>query len=133
MLESDVFYWEIYTTKPYVDSGHLRRLGEYLTPWPCFVLAATDEILDKRGDDVIRILRTIHDVCDDFMRDEQVISMVSHRYDQQLNDVARWFHSTEWAIHGWVSNKMVESVIYHLRLAGIVAADVEIPELIWKR
>ncbi|MEM8906993.1 MAG: ABC transporter substrate-binding protein, partial [Bacteroidota bacterium] len=33
-LDSDVFYWEKYTTKPYVDAGQLRRIGEYLTPWP---------------------------------------------------------------------------------------------------
>ncbi|NNK81044.1 MAG: uracil-DNA glycosylase, partial [Flavobacteriales bacterium] len=32
--ETDVFYWEKYTTKPYVDSGLLRRIGEFVTPWP---------------------------------------------------------------------------------------------------
>ena len=33
-LASDVFYWEKFTTKPYVDSGRLRRIGEFVTPWP---------------------------------------------------------------------------------------------------
>ena len=67
-LSTDVFYWEKYTTKPYVDSGQLRRIGQFITPWPCFMIAATDEILEKEPDSVIRMLRTIHDSCDNFMQ-----------------------------------------------------------------
>ena len=130
-LETDVFYWEKYTTKPYVDSGQLRRLGEYKTPWPCFVVAATDDILEREPDNVIRALRTIHDSCDVFMQNEEVIKEVSKRYGQKEKDVERWYHSTEWAIHGWVSDKMIKSVIYHLKAAEIIKADQEIPELIW--
>ena len=131
--ETDVFYWEKYTTKPFVDNGQLRRLGEYLTPWPCFMIAATDEILLKQPDNIVRMLRTIHDVCDQFMQDADSIALVSERFEQKPEDVERWFHSTEWAIHGWVSDKMIQSVIYHLKLAGIVDRDQKVPELIWKR
>ncbi len=132
-LDSDVFYWEKYTTKPYVDAGILKRLGEYVTPWSCFVVAATDKILEEQPNNVIRLLRTIHDSCDLFMQDENAIKMVSDRYKQKMNDVERWYHSTEWAIHGWVSDKMVKSIVYHLKLAGIVGEEQIIPELIWKR
>jgi len=131
--ESDVFYWEKYTTKPYVDAGRLRRIGEYLTPWPCFVVAASEEILSTQPENIIRMLRTIHDVCDSFMQNNQAIQMVSERYHQKIEDVERWFHSTEWAIHGWVSDKMIHSVIYHLKLAGIINRTQTIPQLIWHR
>lgn len=131
---TDVFYWEKFTTKPYVDSGQLRRVGEYKTPWPCFVIAARREILENEPDSIIRMLRTIHDSCDTFMQhDKEMIHLVAQRYYQQVEDVARWYHSTEWAIHGWVSDKMIKSVVYHLRLAGILAEDAEVPDLIWKR
>ncbi len=132
-LNTDVFYWEKFTTKPYVDSGQLRRVGEFLTPWPCFVITATNDILKTQPENVIRVLRTIHDSCDQFMQDEAAIQMVSKRYEQKQKDVERWYHSTEWAIHGWVSDKMLKSVIYNLRTAGIVGADEQIPELVWKR
>lgn len=132
-LETDVFYWEKYTTKPYVDAGILRRVGEYVTPWSCFVVAATDKILEEQPENVIRMLRTIHDRCDKFMQNEKAISMVSERYDLKMEDVERWYHSTEWAIHGWVSDKMVKSIIYHLQLANIIGKDETIPEIIWKR
>lgn len=132
-IESDVFYWEKFTTKPYVDSGQLKRIGEYLTPWPCFMIAATKEVLDKEPDNIVRMLRTIHDSCDIFMRDPNAIPLVSKRYNQELEDVENWFHSTEWAIHGWVADKMITNVIYNLKLAGIVDKTESIPELLWKR
>lgn len=132
-LETDVFYWEKFTTKPYVDQGLLRRVGEYKTPWPCFVIAATDDILKREPDSVIRVLRTIHDSCDRFMQSDTAIPLVSERYDQKLKDVERWYHSTAWAIHGWVSDKMLKSVVYHLKIAGIVDKDEAIPDLVWRR
>jgi len=132
-LETDVFYWEKYTTKPFVDSGQLRRVGEYKTPWPCFVIAATDDILKREPDNVIRALRTIHDSCDNFMQDDEAIKMVSERFGQKMKDVERWYHSTEWAMHGWVSDKMLRSVVYHLRAAEIIGDGEVVPELIWRR
>jgi hypothetical protein len=132
--ETDIFYWEKFTTKPYVDKGILRRLGEYHTPWPCFVVAATQKIIDEKPEELTRMLRTIHDSCDRFMLNEKDSrELVSMRYEQKPKDVERWFHHTEWATHGWVSDKMTNSVVYNLKTAGIVAKDQEIPELIWKR
>lgn len=131
--ETDVFYWEKFTTKPYVDSGQLKRIGEYYTPWPCFVIAASKKVLKKQPEAVIRTLRTIHDANDSFMQDENVVHLVSERYGQKLQDVQRWYHNTEWAIHGWVSNKMLKSVIYSLKIAGIIEEGKKIPNLVWDR
>lgn len=132
-LETDVFYWEKYTTKPYVDSGRLRRVGEFLTPWPCFVIAATDEVLQRDPDSIIRMLRVIHDHCDRFMQRSDNIALVAERYGLQLRDVERWYHVTEWAIHGWVSDKMLRGVVHNLRVAEIVSANETVPELVWRR
>jgi sulfonate transport system substrate-binding protein len=130
---TDVFYWEKYTTKPYVDKGQLRRIGEFITPWPCFQIAATDHILEQHPDPIIRMLRTIHDSCDRFMQTNDYIPAVAERYHQKPEDVERWFHATEWAIHGWVSNKMLSNVVYNLHAAEIIDPSTPIPELVWKR
>lgn len=132
-LETDVFYWEKYTTKPYVDSGQIRRVGEYVTPWPCFVIAASDKILNQHPKAIVKMLEIIQQSCMMFMKDNSVISIASERYQQKLQDIERWYHSTEWASNSWVSNKMIKSVIFHLKAANIITEDQEIPELIWKR
>lgn len=130
--DTDVFYWEKFTTKPYVDKGELRRIGEYRTPWPCFVIAATDQAIGKHREPLIRMLRTIHDSCDRFMQDNNMIKLVSARYGIEMEDAESWYHTTEWAIHGWVSDKMMKSVVYHLLKAGIVSSQGT-RDLIWKR
>ncbi len=132
-LDSDIFYWEKYTTKPLVDSGEFKRIGEYFTPWPCFVIAASNKILKEQPDNIVRMLRTIHDSCDSFMKNDQAFKMVSERYNQKIEDVERWFHSTEWAIHGWVRDKMLKSVIYNLEISNIITSKKTYPEIVWKR
>jgi sulfonate transport system substrate-binding protein len=131
-LETDVFYWEKYTTKPFVDNGQLRRIGEFVTPWPCFMIAATDEILEQSPDAIVDMLSVIHSSARLFMESDKSISLVSKRYEQNLGDVERWFHATEWATHGWVSDKMLKSVVYNLRVAGLID-DEEVPDLVWRR
>jgi ABC-type nitrate/sulfonate/bicarbonate transport system substrate-binding protein len=132
-LESDVFYWEKYTTSPFVKSGELRRIGEYVTPWPCFVIAATNQIINQNPKELSRILRVIHDSCDQFMLNSEAINIISQKYNIEYEDAERWFHSTEWATHGWVSDKMVKSVLFNLKTAGIVDEMNDAPEIIWKR
>lgn len=131
--EVDVFYWEKYTTKPYVDSGQLKRIGEFLTPWPCFVIAATNAVLEKESTAIIRMLRIIYDSCDQFMEADNAVEMVSDRYGLLHEDTERWYHNTAWAIHGWVDNKMIKSVLFNLKTAGVIGQKEEIPDLIWKR
>ncbi|MEO0472262.1 MAG: substrate-binding domain-containing protein [Bacteroidota bacterium] len=131
--ETDVFYWEKYTTKPFVDNGQLRRVGQFITPWPCFMIAATNDILAREPDSIIRMLRTIHDSCDSFMQSDDNIPLVAARYGLKMKDATGWYHATEWAIHGWVSDKMLRSVIHNLRVAEIIGEDDPIPDLVWKR
>ena len=54
--QAAAFMWEKFTTKPLVDSGEWRRVGECVTPWPCFVVAATNTALEKFGPDLLEVL-----------------------------------------------------------------------------
>src|SRR5690606_21948799 len=44
---ADYFLWEHFTTKPIVDKGVFRRIADLPTPWPCFVIAVTNKILEQ--------------------------------------------------------------------------------------
>jgi ABC-type nitrate/sulfonate/bicarbonate transport system substrate-binding protein len=48
--------WERFMTKPLVDKGIFRRIGDCPTPWPCFVIAVRDEILEKYPEAIKSIL-----------------------------------------------------------------------------
>ena len=47
---ADVFCWEKFTTKPHVDSGEWQRIGEIVTPWPCFVVVASEKAMMEKGE-----------------------------------------------------------------------------------
>lgn len=132
--ESQIFYWEKYTTKPYVENHKLQQIGEFISPWPCFLIAATENIIKKEPELTDRLLKTIHSLCDDFMKDgDNVINLVSERFELRKLDAQHWFHSTEWNINSWVSDKMLTSVLFTLEEAGIVPPSFSTHDLVWNR
>ena len=38
--QADVFLWEHFTTAPEVEGGRLRRIGDFVSPWPAWVVCA---------------------------------------------------------------------------------------------
>jgi hypothetical protein len=128
--ESDTFYWEKYTTKPYVDKGILKNLGDYVTPWPCFMIAATDKIIDSSREELKKMLDVIYFTSKQFMTSINSIEEVSKRYNQKYEDVEQWFHSTEWSTDNYISEKMLKNVIYTLTYAGIIDKKVSKKELV---
>lgn len=131
--KSQIFYWEKYTTKPYIENHQLRQIGEFISPWPCFLIAATENIILNEPELVDRVLRTIHQLCNDFMNDDDAIDLISDKFNLKKVDAQHWFHSTEWNINSWVSDKMLTSVLFTLQEAGIVPAASSTQNLVWKR
>lgn len=118
--ETDAFYWEKYTTKPYVDNGTLKHLGDYVTPWPCFMIAATNTILSEEQEAIDKLLKVIYFTSKQFMLSPTSVQEVSDRYNQKLEDVEAWFHATEWSVNNEISDKLLENVLHTLNFAGII-------------
>ncbi|RDK85191.1 substrate-binding domain-containing protein [Marinirhabdus gelatinilytica] len=93
----DYFMWEKFTTKPYVDNGPFRRVGECPTPWPCFVIAVRDQVLRDDAYNVNTILEIINRTTSEFKDIPSIDRMISNRYNQQLDDVQEWLSLTEWS------------------------------------
>jgi len=117
---TDAFYWEKYTTKPYVDSGLLKHLGDYVTPWPCFMMAATNSVLERAHKSIERLKRVIYFTTKQFMTSPTAIKEVSERYHQKIEDVEAWFHATEWSTNDDISDKLLENVLHTLKVAEII-------------
>lgn len=94
--EADYFMWEHFTTKPLVDNGTFRRLGDCPTPWPCFVVAVRNEILENHPEKVKEVLDIINNCTNDFKNIDNIDKTLSVRYEQQLDDIKKWLSITEW-------------------------------------
>jgi ABC-type nitrate/sulfonate/bicarbonate transport system substrate-binding protein len=93
----DYFMWEKFTTKPYVDNGTFRAIDYCPTPWPCFVIAVRNEVIENNKNTIIDILNIINNTTREFKMIPSVDKMISSRYDQKIEDVQDWLNITEWS------------------------------------
>ena len=94
---ADYFMWEHFTTKPLVDSGIFRRLGDCPTPWPCFVIAATDKFIKGNSSVLKHILEVINLYTMEFKQIPSIDRTLANRYGQKLEDIQEWLSLTRWS------------------------------------
>jgi ABC-type nitrate/sulfonate/bicarbonate transport system substrate-binding protein len=94
---ADYFMWERFMTKPLVDKGIFRRIGDCPTPWPCFVIAVRNEILEKHPEIVSKILEIINAKTSDFKEIPNIDSILASKYQQKVEDIQEWLSLTEWS------------------------------------
>ncbi|MFD2098553.1 substrate-binding domain-containing protein [Flagellimonas iocasae] len=90
------FMWEHFTTKPLVDNGTFKWLGDCPTPWPCFVVAATDAFLESNSGVLKHVLEVINTYTEEFKQIPSIDRTLSNRYNQKLDDIQEWLSKTTW-------------------------------------
>lgn len=106
---ADYFMWEHFTTKPIVDAGTFRRLGDCPTPWPCFVIAATNHFIEENTGTLEHILEISNGYTSEFKQIPSVDRTLANRYGQQLKDIQEWLSLTEWS-QEQISKETIEYV-----------------------
>jgi ABC-type nitrate/sulfonate/bicarbonate transport system substrate-binding protein len=94
---ADYFMWERFMTKPLVDKGVFRRIGDCPTPWPCFVIAVRNETLEKHPKIVSKIVEIINTKTSNFKEISNIESVLANKYHQKLEDIQEWLSLTEWS------------------------------------
>lgn len=109
------FMWEHFTTKPLVDNGIFRRLGDCPTPWPCFVITATDAFIAENTSVLKHILEVINLYTTEFKQIPSIDRTLANRYDQKLEDIQEWLSLTQWSqskLNSQVLKKVQDTLIY---------------------
>ena len=94
---ANYFMWERFMTKPLVDKGIFRRVGDCPTPWPCFVIAVRDEILKKHPNTIAQILEVINLTTQEFKEIPNIDVTLASKYHQKIEDISEWLSLTEWS------------------------------------
>ncbi len=119
--KGDYFLWEKFTTKPFVDQGIFRIIGECPTPWPCFVIAVRNDVLENDEASIKTILEIINKETSDFKNTSGLDIIISERYHQKLEDVQQWLSVTEWCQHN-ISEKEVDLIKNQLLKLNLIEA-----------
>lgn len=116
---ADYFMWERFMTKPLVDNGTFRRIADCPTPWPCFVIAVRNEMLEKNPEIIEKILEIINQTTADFKEIPSIDRTLSERYHQKQEDIQEWLSLTEWS-QEQLTEKMLNNVQNQLLELSII-------------
>ncbi len=94
--EADAFLWEKFTTKPFVDKGKCRCIGEVVTPWPCFVIAVRTKILEQHSELITEMCKIAGERANELKNKDESIQTFSWRYHLEPSDVKLWLSETNW-------------------------------------
>ena len=95
--KADYFMWERFMTQPLVDQKIFRRIAECPTPWPCFVIAVRNELLESDPKIIQQILDIINTTTQEFKEIPSIDRTLAMKYKLELAAVQEWLTLTRWS------------------------------------
>ncbi|MGY6741347.1 MAG: ABC transporter substrate-binding protein [Cecembia sp.] len=109
--DPSMFLWEKFTTKPLVDAGLFKRIGEIPTPWPCFVMVASKSALEKNKTIISKLRDFVYQKAQTIFQGENSPTILSEFYGIQRQDIVTWLGYTLWAENNSIKEKELKKVI----------------------
>lgn len=122
--KADYFLWEKFTTKPLVDNGTFRHIGNCPSPWPCFVIAVREDFINNNKKTLQTILQIINNTTAEFKDIPSIDKTIANRYEQKLEDVQEWLNLTEWS-QKLIDKKTLDNVQNQLFALNIIPKIVD--------
>jgi ABC-type nitrate/sulfonate/bicarbonate transport system substrate-binding protein len=128
---ADYFLWEKFTTKPLVDNGTFRYIGNCPSPWPCFVIAVREDFIENNKEELQTILAIINNTSVEFKDIPSIDKTIANRYKQRLEDVQEWLNLTEWS-QELIDKKTIMNTQKQLHALNIIPEIVNYEVLTYK-
>ena len=128
--QAQLFLWERYMTQPYVDQGIFKRLETIATPWPSFVIAATDNCIAEKEEALVKMLQIINRYSSDFKDIPSIDRTIASHYDLQVGDVQQWLLRTEFTDQQ-LDAKTVEKISKQFLTVGISKDPIKLNDLLF--
>ncbi|CDU24041.1 uncharacterized protein SPSC_02670 [Sporisorium scitamineum] len=151
--DTSCFMWEWYTTKPYVDLGEVRFIGNVPTPWPSWTIAASSNTALSSDDPVSAILPQFLTRLQESIRafanpetrqNGQAKQWIVQHHQYEEEDVESWLNTVRWVgeqtpdpdglkvpamgqdtTTQTVSSETIKETLKVLEKAGVVRADFD--------
>ena len=117
---SDAFLWEHFTTEPAVRAGHFRRIGDFVSPWPAWVVC-TRQGLDAR-DRLHELIGVVAECAADLADDPTTALRIAAHYGLDEAGVRLWLEGTRWVERPTEPASALAAATAMLREAGAIGA-----------
>lgn len=122
-----LFLWEKFTTKPFVDSGALKLIDECPTPWPSFIVVVREAYLKENYSTVAKVLEIIEKNIQQLKTSAETPILIAKRYGLQYEDAVAWFNALDWGT-GKPSAEMLSEVTVKLAELKIIKNALSLEE-----
>lgn len=112
---AEIFFWEHFTTKPYVDNGEFRWLGDFPPPWPGFVVCANRDSLAQHFDAIDTLLEQVFIQAEKLKHGSDSADLIAACYGLQPDDARQWLAGTRWVNERELDQAVLERVAEALR------------------
>lgn len=129
--EATVFLWEKFMTKPLVEANVFKKVEDFPTPWPCFVIAIREDFLKKNNLVVSNILEEINFITKSFKDIPEIEKLIATTYNLKEEDVKDWLQITEWSQENFEETE-IDAIQSKLMEVNILKEIIEFKKLIKK-
>jgi ABC-type nitrate/sulfonate/bicarbonate transport system substrate-binding protein len=127
---ADVFFWEKLMTKPLVDAGRFRRVGEFTAPWPAFVVCAARALDATQRAALGRAVGLALDAARALRARPDAAQLIAVRYGLRADDVADWLGTVRWSERVGVTASDIAPACMALGSLGVLPRVVDAAECI---
>jgi sulfonate transport system substrate-binding protein len=122
---ADVFFWEKFMTKPLVDAGTFRRVGEFTAPWPAFVLCVAGSADATQRAALARALALVLEEAQAFKAQPGAAELIAARYGLMAGDAREWLAATRWSARVGVAPDDIAPACMALGSLGVLPRVVD--------
>ena len=112
-----------YTTNPYVGQKKCRRIGDIVTPWSSFVIAARDEVIQNHPNALNKMCSVVAKKAAEVKTSARTAEIISWRYNIDLYQVKNWLSQTEWCNSPEDLKRQHEEVVSYLLNLGLISTN----------
>jgi hypothetical protein len=121
--EAQAFLWEKYTTFPFTEQQKCRRIGDVVTPWPCFVVAVRSEIAGQHEALLRSMCAIVNTKALEIKQGKDSAEMISWRYNLRQDQVAQWLSETDWNYKGIEYPLAFEKTVQYLLKLNLITQE----------
>lgn len=126
----EMFLWEKYTTKPWVDSGEFKRIGEVPSPWPCFVIVAAEKAISEFGELIFELRDLVYRASAEIQSNPQTPTEIQKGYGLELEDIKAWLSQTIWETEAIISKTEMDKAMEKMIELGIIKAKSGLEQIL---
>ncbi len=130
---AELFMWEKFTTKPFVDNGEFKMIGECKTPWPCFAVVATNNYINTQSETLNEVLEIVNESCNELKFNSEAVDLIAWRYQIKLADAFKWFNELEYAGKAEINEEEMNSIFTELVKYKIIDAVPNIFDICYNK